>query len=307
MKTSVIVTCYNHEKLVLQALDSVLNNRIEKTELIVCDDASSDESVAVVDRWLHANQSAFDRVVFIKNTSNYGVTNSLNTLISECRGELISPLASDDYYLEGAIRARQSALCSNPHWLGAFSDGIAVGLKGESYTNSILNASGIENHSLNPQNISNTVLQKWVEPMNLQFWRRSAFKAHGGEFIFDGTVFCEDLNFALWAVARAAFGFIDTKCYAYRCRSWPQSTPGETEGVRFKKMMDMANCYKAAAKSYSFSGKKYLLLKYEYYFAIAHNNYQLAIHLEKTINNECKDTILLKMLRMMGVKYYSNQ
>jgi len=269
MKTSVIVTCYNHEKLVIQALDSVLNNRIEKNELIICDDASSDESVAVVDRWLHTYRSAFERVVFIKNKSNYGVTNSLNELISECRGELISPLASDDYYLEGAIRARRSALCSNPQWLGAFSDGIAVGLNGESYTHSILNASGIENHSLNPQNISNTVLQKWVEPMNLQFWRRGAFKAHGGEFEFDGSIFCEDLNFALWALSKNGFGYLNHKCYAYRYRTWPQSSPNQSPTFIRGKYADMSICFERASRLYK--GREYDYMKNKSLFLMAYS------------------------------------
>jgi len=305
--TSFIIPSYNHALFLPQCLESVLINRCNNLEILICDDASNDNSHSIIADWIRLNNSLFERCVLIKHEKNYGITNTINELISIAKGEIISGIASDDYVLPGGIEAKTKYLELNPHVMGAFSDAIAIGLAGDLYSDSMLLSSGLNATSLNTSNISNTVLNHWIEPMNLQFWRRSSFKLHGGEFEFDENIFCEDLNFALWAISNNCFGYLDRKCVAYRCRTWPQSTLGETERDRFKKMMDMANCYKAAAKNYSNNGKKYLLLKYEYYTAIAHNNFQLAIHLEKIINNECKDTVLLKVLRMMGVKYYINQ
>jgi glycosyltransferase involved in cell wall biosynthesis len=276
-------------------------------EVLICDDASTDDSQLIISEWIKKNKIVFSNCVFIQHSKNYGITESLNELIELAQGEVISGVASDDYILPGGIVSKTDYLLANPNLYGAFSDAIAVGLDNQVYSESIRSSSLLTAEMLQQDQILHTVISKWQEPMNLQFWRRSSFKAHGGEFEFDENIFCEDLNFALWAISKNGFGYLDRKCVAYRYRSWPQSTPGETEDDRFKKMMDMANCYKEAAKSYSYNEKRYLLLKYEYYSAIALNNFQLAIHLEKIINNECKDTILLKVLRMMGVKYYSNQ
>jgi hypothetical protein len=55
-------------------------------------------------------------------------------------------------------------------------------------------------------------------------WRRSAYQAHGGEYAYDPTVFCEDYDSALWAAGRRVLGYIPSVCQAYRYRSWPQTS-----------------------------------------------------------------------------------
>lgn len=299
MKTSVILTCYNHEKSVIHALNSVLKNQIQDTELIICDDASQDKSAIAVKSWIDANRNAFERVIFIQHDKNYGVTQSLNELISECRGELISPLASDDYYLDGGILARHQALRNHPKWLGAFSDGIAVGFNDELYSASILDSSKISPGSLNAFNIKTTVLQKWIEPMNLQFWRNTAFKSHGGEFEFNNQIYCEDLNFALWALAQSAFGYIDSKCYAYRCRSWPQpSDVHESKAIKNKKLNDMASCYKLYSNKYPDYISEYMNNKSQYLISLGNKDDEHTYHyLRKIIYGPVKPhkKLLLKI------------
>jgi glycosyltransferase involved in cell wall biosynthesis len=245
-------------------------------ELLICDDCSSDNTVPLIDKWLKKSGNAFERVVFIKHNKNHGVTESLNELISECGGDLISPLASDDYYLDGAIALRGKALSNNSNLLGAFSDGIAVGLNGENYSDSILKSSGINPDSLSAKKILNTIILHWCEPMNLQFWKRSAFKIHGGEFEFDGSVFCEDLDFATWALSKKAFVFLNHKCVAYRCRTWPQSNQEISQYSQRKKLLDMAYLYGKSAKLFTDNPKDLLEKKAEFYLALACQNSTMA-------------------------------
>ena len=239
MKTSVIVTCYNHEKYVVQCLDSIVCNRIPKLELIICDDCSTDNSVENVERWLIRNSSRFERFQFIKHQKNKGVAASLNELINYSSGDIISPLASDDYYLPNTLSKRRDFFKKNKKLMGAFSDGVAVGLENQVFSKSLVDSSNLKRLNHNDLGFHEQVLFKWAEPINLQCWRRDAFKMHGGGFEFED-VFCEDLNFALWALSENSFGYIDSICYAYRCRSWPQTTPGDLK----TKWSQMAYLYK---------------------------------------------------------------
>ena len=49
---SVICLCYNHAQFVEEALASVLAQTYSAIELIIVDDASTDEGVAVIQRFL---------------------------------------------------------------------------------------------------------------------------------------------------------------------------------------------------------------------------------------------------------------
>lgn len=272
MQVSLIVTSYNNELFILQCLDSILKNTIQGTELIICDDSSQDESAKIIESWVKSNRNAFERTVIIKHKQNYGVTQSLNELISECRGELISPIASDDFYLDGAVEERRKALVENPKWIGAFNDGKAIGLNGKIYSQSLLKSAEISPNLLNSHNIKKTILEKWIEPMNLQFWRRNAFKAHDGEFEFSGDVFCEDLNFAMWGISQNGFGYLNKNLYAYRCRSWPQTRNQNDLSAITRMHLDASKCYNMYRRSFSNTDQKYLKLKSDYYLLLAARN-----------------------------------
>ena len=55
MRISVVLLCYNHERFVEQALESIRHQSLRPAQLIVTDDASTDGSAALVRRWLSAN------------------------------------------------------------------------------------------------------------------------------------------------------------------------------------------------------------------------------------------------------------
>ena len=51
MRISVVLPVYNRASYVGEAIESVLGRRVRPTRLIVVDDGSTDDSVAVVERW----------------------------------------------------------------------------------------------------------------------------------------------------------------------------------------------------------------------------------------------------------------
>jgi len=221
---SVIIPSYNHERFVEQALDSVLQSGVPEVELIVGDDASVDETPSLIRHWIDRRRSDFVNVVFVERKKNIGISRSLNELIGLAKGEIVHTLASDDFFLSGGLAAKTRAMVENPGWEYVFCDGRAVGPEGQLFAESLFAASNIDPARLAPSSAPEELLYFWGPPANMHSWRKRAFKSHGGEFEFDSTVFCEDLDGALWAMSRKALGFTTAVCQAYRCRAWPQTS-----------------------------------------------------------------------------------
>lgn len=87
---SVIVTAYNHERYIAEAVRSVLDQTYHDYEVIVVDDGSSDGTADRV--------SAFSgRVLYIRQ-KNQGIAGSRNTGIRRARGRLLAFLDGDDLW-----------------------------------------------------------------------------------------------------------------------------------------------------------------------------------------------------------------
>lgn len=96
---TIVCMCYNHEKYVIEALNSVLNQSYSTIQLIIADDCSDDNSVAVIENWL----KDYPSILFIKNKINLGNTTTFNSLLKYVKGDYIIDLAADDILLPDCI------------------------------------------------------------------------------------------------------------------------------------------------------------------------------------------------------------
>ncbi|NOU39392.1 MAG: glycosyltransferase [Ferruginibacter sp.] len=107
---SVIIPCYNHEKYIKIAINSVLNQTYTNIELIVLDDGSTDNSVQII-----KNLQVKNNFFFISQ-QNIGLSKTLNKAIKEySNGEFVSILASDDYWKNDKIEKQIKFFLSNKH------------------------------------------------------------------------------------------------------------------------------------------------------------------------------------------------
>ncbi|MBF0523587.1 MAG: glycosyltransferase [Deltaproteobacteria bacterium] len=90
---SVIMPVYNHEQYVAQAIESVLNQTYEDLELIILDDASTDNSVEVIRPYLTDR-----RVKFFRQDKNLGSSETINNGIRMVQSNYVTIINSDDYY-----------------------------------------------------------------------------------------------------------------------------------------------------------------------------------------------------------------
>ena len=88
---SVILTSFNHEKYLREAIDSVLNQTFTDFELIIWDDASSDNS------WDVINEYTDHRIKAFRNEARKRAIWGINKAISEVAiGKYIAIHHSDD-------------------------------------------------------------------------------------------------------------------------------------------------------------------------------------------------------------------
>ncbi len=88
---SVILPCYNHEKYVAKAIESVLRQSYKNIELIVADDASTDGTVNVLKQY----EKHFARITYLKeNTACWVATD----LTMQATGKYIALMHSDDLW-----------------------------------------------------------------------------------------------------------------------------------------------------------------------------------------------------------------
>ncbi|MBZ0245314.1 MAG: glycosyltransferase [Cyclobacteriaceae bacterium] len=89
---SVICLCYNHARYVVEAMQSVIGQTYPAVELIVVDDASTDNSVEVIKRFVKGKE----QIKFISLEQNVGNCAAFNKGLELSSGAYIIDLAADD-------------------------------------------------------------------------------------------------------------------------------------------------------------------------------------------------------------------
>jgi glycosyltransferase involved in cell wall biosynthesis len=92
---SIVIPVYNGSNYMRSAIDSALGQSYDNFEVIVVNDGSTDNTVEIA-------KSYGDKIRYFSK-ENGGVSTALNLAIKNARGEYISWLSHDDYYLPNKI------------------------------------------------------------------------------------------------------------------------------------------------------------------------------------------------------------
>ena len=93
-KVSVIVPCYNCEDTVERTLDSLAAQTLKDLELVVINDGSTDQTLAVLEHWKQAHP---DIHMELYTKENEGIAEARNFGVSKVTGDYFGFLDSDDY------------------------------------------------------------------------------------------------------------------------------------------------------------------------------------------------------------------
>src|SRR5207245_472394 len=91
-RISAIIPNFNHAKFLPRSVGSFLNQPLLPAEIIVVDDASTDNSLEVLNSL--AQQHPIIRV--LRNEKNMGVNASMNRAMAEAPGDYVLFTAADD-------------------------------------------------------------------------------------------------------------------------------------------------------------------------------------------------------------------
>lgn len=133
---SVIVPLYNYAKLVGETLDSVRKQSFADLMLIVVDDASTDDSLAVVQRWMEEHSDCGLSLRLLSHQANAGLAKTRNTGIVAAQSAACFFLDADNLLYPRCIERHVAALERHPDSAGAYAlieeFGSASGIMGSS-------------------------------------------------------------------------------------------------------------------------------------------------------------------------------
>ena len=104
---SVCMPMYNASRYLRECIDSILSQTFTDFELLIVDDGSEDDSIAIVESYTDP------RIRLIRNRHDY--IGSLNLLLKEARGKYIARMDADDVMLPYRLQVQYDYMELNPN------------------------------------------------------------------------------------------------------------------------------------------------------------------------------------------------
>lgn len=184
-RVSVLMPTYNHAHFIRRAIDSLVRQALTEWELIVVDDASPDDTAAVIRPYL-----SDERIHYQRLSHNRGRGAALNVALGRAQAPLIAYLPSDDVYYANHLASLVASLDDQAQAILAYS--------GVRYNYNRLASGQIPLAGYNLQMVQvmhRRVVDGWLEREELvtddlerMFWSRLSSQ---GDFIGTGQITCE--------------------------------------------------------------------------------------------------------------------
>lgn len=202
-KVSIIMPCYNAEKYIEKAIQSVLEQTYRNFELIIIDDNSDDKTAQIIEKFA---ENDFRIKYVIKNKSERGISASMNKGIEMSRGKYITRMDSDDVIVPEKIFRQVQFLDKNEDY-GICSVNIAM----------MDNLGNIYNENVYPeQKVPSEWTFLWTNPVPNApcMYRTSIIKENN--ITFKNLKTAEDYDFLGSLITKTKVYMINLPLYYYR-------------------------------------------------------------------------------------------
>ncbi len=308
---SVVIPLYNKESSIIKTIDSVIAQTHKDFELIIVNDGSTDNSLAII-------QNINDKRITIINTKNQGVSSARNTGVKNAKHPYITFLDADDYWHPNHLETMNNLISNYPesNWFATAYEiehykGLLVPIK------TPLNKKGTEWSGIIDDYFANSMVDAlaWTSAVCM---KKDFFNTLGG---FDEKLSnTEDTDLWIRATLQSALCFSNSITATYKINSGnhlsKKGIENETildfdkyekqhpENISLKQYLDY-NRYSVALR-YKRFGDKYLFNKY--FKAISEQNLS---HKQRTLlkmpNNLLSFCLLLKKtVEKMGFRLRSS-
>ena len=93
---TIIVPLHNYADYVIEALESAAAQTLQNLDLVIVDDASTDDSLAMATGWCEAHRSRFNRLQILRHLQNTGLAGARNSGFAAAETPYILPLDADN-------------------------------------------------------------------------------------------------------------------------------------------------------------------------------------------------------------------
>lgn len=123
MKISVALCTFNGEKYLSEQLESILRQDRSVDEVIICDDGSTDKTVAIIKQALCSNPSI---IHYFQNETGLGSVKNFEKAIATCTGDIIFLADQDDVWLPEKVKKLCNIFENDPSVKLVFTNGALI-------------------------------------------------------------------------------------------------------------------------------------------------------------------------------------
>lgn len=238
MKFSVAMCTYNGERFVESQIASIIDQTVLPSELVVCDDRSNDETIAIVERM--AMTAPFPIRITI-NDVRLGSTANFAGAIAACSGDVVALADQDDVWVPEKLAVIEEALAADPGLLAVFSDAdvvdevlLPLGFSMFDY----LGFGDAQKEQIRRDDAFDLVL-RWSFVTGAALAFRSSLKPHVLPIPTGIPLMLHDKWIGILAVAIGRLGLIDEKLIRYRQHSGQQIGTPSVAGPAWTRFQEM--------------------------------------------------------------------
>ena len=123
---SIAVITYNHQKFITTAIKSIIAQDYPNFEIVVADDASSDNTVELVQK---LSEKHPEKIRILTTAKNVGPVNNWFQCVTACKGKYVIGLAGDDEFLPGMLSKQVANMEKHPNSAISYADAIVFDVK----------------------------------------------------------------------------------------------------------------------------------------------------------------------------------
>ncbi|MCF6352318.1 MAG: glycosyltransferase [Cyclobacteriaceae bacterium] len=223
---TIVCLCYNHANFISKALQSIWDLNYPNIQLIIADDASTDNSQQIIKKLVKERN-----VELLFNTVNIGHCKTFNKALKLAKGAFIIDLAADDMLLPESVSVGVSELQKRGDEYGVFfADATLVDFSGTIIGNHITQ-SFFKNRIVPQGEVYKSILSKYfINPVTM-IYRKSMVDQLGG---YDEYLNYEDFDF--WVRSSRKHKYCYLPLIAVQKRVLPTSTSAK-QYIKNSKML----------------------------------------------------------------------